>query len=201
MATATKSKNGKAKANEAQVVLNAPDLRTVEVTVRGTSSLICHKWSEKAKKQMLDKQMKKASKGKEAKDPEQDYWDSLYHLPGGKFGFPAIGFKAAMVRAGTYADFKMTFLRGAFHVLGEYVEIDGEPQMREDMVRIGMGTADIRYRGEFPEWTATLPIRYNARAISLEQLMNLVVIAGFSVGVGEWRPEKDGQHGTFEIAQ
>jgi hypothetical protein len=33
--------------------------------------------------------------------------------------------------------------------------------MREDMVRIGMGTADIRYRGEFPEWSVDVPLRFN----------------------------------------
>lgn len=55
----------------------------------------CHAWSEKAKRQMLDKQMKKAQSAKEAKSPEQDYHDSLYHLEGGGYGFPAVAFKAA----------------------------------------------------------------------------------------------------------
>ena len=40
------------------------DLRTFEITLVGDSSLIMHKWSEKAKKQMRDKQMKKAKKAK-----------------------------------------------------------------------------------------------------------------------------------------
>lgn len=174
------------------------DLRTIEATVIGTAPLICHRWSEKAKKQMLDKQMKKATKGKEAKDPEQDYRDSLYPHPDGGYGFPAVAFKAAMVRAGTYQDMKMTFLRGAFHVLGELVAIDGEPSMREDMVRVST-TTDIRYRGQFADWKATIPIQYNAAAISAEQLASLLTVAGFSVGVGEWRPERNGQYGTFRL--
>ena len=116
----------------------------------GTSALIVHKWSEKAKKQMLDKQMKRASQGKAAKDPEQDYRESLYIRDDGSYGFPAVAFKAAAVRAGTYCDMKMIFLRGAFHVEGDLVHIEGEPEPREDMVRVGMGTADIRYRPQFP---------------------------------------------------
>lgn len=182
------------------ITLERPDIRAIEINIIGTAPLIVHRWSEKARKEMLDKQMKKAKQAREAKDPERDFLESLYVIEGG-YGFPSIAFKAAMVRAGTYADMKMTFLRGAFHISGEFVKINGEPTMREDMVRVGMGTADIRHRGEFKHWTATLPIVYNARAISAEQLMNLVMVAGFSVGVGEWRPEKDGQFGTFALVE
>lgn len=169
------------------------------IDIVGTSSLITHKWSEKAKKEMLDKQMGKAKTGKTPKNPEQDFEEALYRTENGGYGFPSVAFKAAAVRAGTYADLKMTFLRGAFHVLGELVEIVGEPKPREDMVRVGMGTADIRYRPEFIDWTATVPVVLNERALSVEQLVNLFRIAGFSVGVGEWRPEKDGQHGCFDV--
>ena len=176
------------------------DLQTVQLKLVGISSLISHRWAEKAKKQMLDKQTKKASAGKAAKNPEDDYEQSLYPYPGGGYGFPSIGFKAAAVRAGTYSELKMTYLRGAFHVLGELVKIDGKPEPREDMVRVGMGTADIRYRADFKKWAATLTIRFNRRAIGLEQLINLFRIAGFSVGVGDWRPEKDGSHGMWEVS-
>ena len=165
----------------------------------GTSPLIVHKWSEKAKKQMLDKQMKRGSQGKAAKDPDQDYRESLYIRDDGTYGFPAVAFKAAAVRAGTYCEMKMVFLRGAFHVEGDLVRIIGEPKAREDMVRVGMGTADIRYRPEFPEWSTELDVTYNSRALSAEQIVQLFEIAGFAVGVGEWRPEKDGQFGRFRV--
>lgn len=189
------------KAQATNITVPAPDIQTARFRLVGTSPLICHAWSEKAKKQILDKQMKKATPGKEAKNPEQDFLDSLYPMPDGDgYGFPTIAFKAAMVRAGTYLDLKMTFLRGAFHIPGELARIEGEPQPREDMVRVGMGTADIRYRGEFDPWATELTIKFNARVISHEQLANLLVTAGFSVGVGEWRPEKDGSYGMWELA-
>lgn len=188
--------------NKSEMVqLERPDIRMIEIHIVGTASLICHKWSEKAKKEMLDKQQKKAKAGRLIRDPEQEFKDSLYVLENKKFGFPSIAFKAAIVRAGTYAEMKMTYLRGSFHIQNEFVEINGEPTMREDMVRVGMGTADLRYRGEFKTWSASLPIIYNAKAISIEQISNLVMIAGFSVGVGEWRPEKDGSFGTFALKE
>jgi hypothetical protein len=77
--------------------------------------------------------------------------------------------------------------------------IEGHPDMREDMVRIGMGTADLRYRGEFKTWATTLHIRYNARAMSMEQIVNLFNIGGFACGVGEWRPGRDGSNGMFHV--
>lgn len=186
---------------QTQISIPAPDIRTATFRLVGTTSLICHAWSHKAKEQMLAKQMKRASVGKTAKDPEQDFRDSLYPMSDGDgYGFPAIAFKAAMVRAGTYLDLKMTFLRGCFHVPDGLLRIDGTPEPREDMVRVGQGTADIRYRAEFSPWVVELPIRYNANVISEEQIANLLVTAGFSVGVGEWRPEKDGNHGMWEVA-
>jgi hypothetical protein len=177
------------------------NLAQLQVMLIGDSPLICHAWSHKAKQAMLDKQMKKAKQAKEAKDPTKDFEESLYKLPSGGYGFPAVAFKAAMVGACRFVEnIKMTEARGAFHILGELVPIDGTPTPREDMVRVGMGTADIRYRGEFKTWRAVLDISYNQSAISAEQIINLLNVAGFGVGVGEWRPERDGSYGRFHVA-
>lgn len=74
------------------------------------------------------------------------------------------------------------------------------PQMREDMVRVGMGTADIRYRGEFSNWWADAVIRYNVNGqYSAEQIVNILNAGGSVCGVGEWRPEKDGQYGMYHV--
>lgn len=183
------------------VELKKINIQRVEISLVGDSPLIVHAWSEKSKREMLEKQMKKAKAAKEAKNPERDYEQAFYRLPNGKPCFPTIAFKSAAVSAGgRFADgLKMTELRGSFFIEGEMVEIHGEPNMREDMVRIGMGTADIRYRPEFKAWKVIIPVRYNADAISLEQLVNIFNLAGFGVGVGEWRPEKDGQYGMFHV--
>jgi hypothetical protein len=187
-----------------QVVLPPIDIQRIQIPIRQLSPLIMHAWSQKAIQMMLDKQTKRAAQAREAKDPEKDYLESMYRLPDETYGFPATAFKNAMVRAGTYTDSKMTFLRGAFYVTGDdeadkLVRVNGTPRPREDMVRVGQGTADIRYRAEFPEWEAVLRVQYNARAISAEQIVNLVSVAGFSVGIGDWRPEKDGSYGRFEV--
>ena len=182
------------------IVLPPIKIQTVQFMLIGDSPLIVHAWSEKAKRQMLDKQMKKATTAREAKDPEADYEACFYKTETGAYGFPAIGLKAAMISACRFADMKMTLARGAFHIDAEMVEVIGDPRPREDMVRVGMGTADIRYRPEFPEWRIPLTLKINASVISPEQVANLLNIAGFGVGIGEWRPERNGQYGRFHVA-
>ena len=176
------------------------EIKTYVLRIVGDSPLICHAWSIKAKQEMLDKQMGKARGKKEPKNPQQDYEEAFYRLEDGTPAFPTIAFKASAVNASRQVDgLKMTFLRGAFHTVGELVAIEGVPQRREDMVRIAMGTADIRYRPEFPEWAVNLSVRLNVRSMTLEQLIHLFNQAGFSAGVGEWRPERDGLYGMFHV--
>jgi len=188
-------------AERVEIDLPKIDLRTIEITLIGESPLICHAWSRKAKQAMLDKQMKKARPKKDAKNPEADFRESLYQNPGGGYGFPTIAFKSAAVDACSFVDGMTKVLaRGAFHIDGELVKIEGTPTPREDMVRLALGTADIRYRGEFREWRATVSVRYNAAVLSAEQIVNLFNMAGFAIGIGEWRPQRDGQYGRFHVA-
>ena len=203
-----------AKAAETMAISIPPiEKVTMELVLVGDSMLVVHSWSAKAKQMILAKQMKKAKGAKVAKDPEQDFLDSLYWLTprpkkatpadvkGATFGFPAIAFKSAAVDACSHVDgFTKVGARGAFHIDAELIPIEGAPEPREDMVRVGMGTADIRYRGMFQTWRVKLPITYNARLISPEQIVNLFQHAGFGVGVGEHRPAKDGTWGRFHVA-
>jgi hypothetical protein len=186
------------------------DLKTIEIRIEGTSPLITHAWSEKARRMILDKQMGKASKGKEKKDPNQEYENAFYRMPDGAPAFPILAFKAAAVTAVTSLgkEYTKVAARQAFHIMpdpkgGDYVEInypkDCPPRMREDMVRVGAGVADIRFRPEFAQWGCKIRMQFNQRAISQEQVINLINLGGFAVGVGEHRPEKDGQNGRYQV--
>ena len=189
-------------------------LETVEIPLIGTTPLIVHAWSEKALRAMADKQQKKATKGREAKVPFDDFVGSLYWLSEkpekateadvdkGRFGLPAIAFKSAAVTACTSTGaITKVAARQAFHVVGEMVEIIGPPPaMREDVARVGMGTADLRYRGQFDPWGVKVRVEINTAVISPEQVVNLFALAGFAVGVAEWRPERDGGYGRFRVA-
>lgn len=192
---------------KAKSVITITELQFEVATIQiiGKTPLIVHRFDEKSKKQMLDKQTKKEIKGREAKDPEQQYLSSIYFFKDGRrTGFPANGFKAAMVRAGKQLGLVMTDLRGQFWLKDDgenLIEINGSHRLREDMVRLNGGTADIRYRAEYPVWEATVRIEYIPNLISENQLISLLQLAGVSCGIGEWRPEKcnSGTFGTFTL--
>lgn len=180
----------------------------VEIPIKGTAPLIVHRWSEKAKEMMLASQQGKKTP-KQVKDPEADYEASMYRFTDGGHGFPVMAFKAATVKGGGRVfgkAVKMTELRQVFTFIPDGLGIDGtqlvkiagEPSMREDMVRIGMGTADIRYRAEYRDWSAIIRVEFVPSVIDIESVVALVD-AGGTNGVGEWRPEKSGSYGTYEV--
>ena len=66
--------------------------------------------------------------------------------------------------------------------------------------RSGMGTADLRYRGEFRNWYADIELSYTpAFGFTLEALVNILNAGGYACGVGEWRTERDGLYGKFHV--
>lgn len=216
-----------AKKNEAAIIEIKPiNIVTTTVRIAGDTPLIMHRWSQKAITIIKDKQTKKAKIGaREAKNPVEDFIESIYWIEGkpkeyteeafkeacdngARFGFPVTALKQATIssayRNGITKD--MASLRGAFFIGGEGSELLAEvkgctPTMREDMVRVGMGVADIRFRGEFSSWYMDLQVSYNANGIyTLDQIINLINLGGFSCGIGEWRPEKDGNYGMYHVA-
>lgn len=182
---------------------------TVVVPIAGTMPLIMHNFSDKSKRQMLDAQQGRKSP-KVTRDPEAEYEAAFYRTKEG-YGFPVTAFKAATVGAARFygKDVKMTDLRQFIFMRGEIspndaqalVAIIGTPRMREDVVRLGgpSRSADLRYRPEFPEWSTVLEVTYVKSALSRDSVLSLIDAGGMGVGIGEWRPEKRGEFGTYQI--
>lgn len=196
----------------------------IKVRLVGDTPLIMHAWSEKAKRQMLEAQQRTTkTKARELRDPVSDFINSMYWLSekpedetekgfvdaiekGARFCFPVTAIK----QAGNSAAYRMGWvknqmgLRGSYFLVGnenQMVEVHSDvPIMREDMVTVGIGGTDLRYRGEFRNWYINLTIRFNKNGLySKEQILNVINAGGSICGIGEWRPEKDGQYGMYHI--
>jgi len=188
-------------------MISAPNFDVTAINISGITPLICHRFSEKERAK-LDQPKTSKKAPREARDPDGDYKRSMYVMEDGRYGFPAAAFRLAMVRAAKHIDgLDMTSARVLFVVIAdgrteageECVALVGEPQMREDVVRVQRGGSTRRYRGEFLDWAATVRIRYDADLIGPDSLASLLIRAGMTVGVGEWRPEKNGTYGQFTI--
>jgi hypothetical protein len=188
-----------------KIVIPRPDRRQMAVRVKGTTPLICNKFSEKMKEQIQQKKGQQPKQKKGKSDPQAEYRASMYELGRGRYGFKANAFKLAMIEACRFVDgLPMTIAKGAFHVLGDMVEIKGKPTMRTDTVRVPpkRGGADLRYRGEFKKWNVELSLVFDANVISGEQLANLCAAAGWHIGVGEQRPSapmKPHNNGMWDV--
>lgn len=190
---------------------------TFEVHIVGTTPLIMHKFSDKARQSIEDKQAKKHKGAREARDPKAECVAACYVMPDSpasagepkcQYGVPSTWFKKAIVRTfevGLADGLKGTQAKQTVFVeadMAGLIRLKCTPYvMREDAVRLPNKSLDLRYRPEFSEWSCKFRIRYNASVVSPEQIINVLSIAGFGGGVGDMRPEKcaSGSSGLFEV--
>lgn len=201
----------------AGVKLRRLERAVYEINVEGTAPLIVNRWSEKARAMMLAAQQSSARQKKDPKDPQALFEASRYRLGDGRDGFPATGFKAAIVHAGRlFEGVTQVLLKQVIRVHGEVVSLDGgfgdqivpitygEITMREDTPRNASGVADLRYRAQYWPWSATLRVETIPGQIDLDSLVSLVDAGGVG-GVGEWRPtapkSATGSYGTFKVVE
>ena len=177
----------------------------VVVTLRNWpgSPLVVHAFAQKAKQEIRDKQAKKKSEKKAARDPQADFLGARYLDAEGRECVPITAIKKSLISAATsFDDLTKVALRQAIFVTAadnpsaQLVPIerhDGSPAVgvfREDAVTIGVSTRGLAYRPQYDEWQIRVEAAFNPRLVSEEQLLALVDAAGFGVGICEGRPEK-----------
>jgi hypothetical protein len=217
----------RASADSGEITLNRIGRTMAKIPIEGTTPLIVNKFSEKAQQIMLAKQMKDSPVPREPKNPEELFANAQHLLPDGSAGFPAVGFKAAIVDAARFfkgSKLTMTDLRRMFFINGVpgeekanrtlltpvYGKWTGnvaslrpaEPVMRQDYARNATGVADIRFRPEYEPWSAVLEVVYIKSLFKLDTVIALVDAAGMN-GIGEWRPaskeSNTGSYGTWRV--
>ncbi len=213
MATKSESVNP---VNQRAVAIAPPDFQIAAFRIRGTAPLVINKFSQKARRQMLEKHMAggQAKKGRvrEAKDPKQLFQDARHISTKGWDGIPAATFRKAMIGACRLVDFKMTLARIGFFIEGDGFDADegtplvkiigDEPRVLEMVTRNDTGVPDVRFRPQWLEWSAVLRVRFDAGLFSLEDITNLLARAGGQCGICEGRPSSESGGmgwGLFEI--
>ena len=176
-----------------------------------------HKFSEKARKQMMEAMSNKSPDRKtKASRPPRDYHEEFLQAQhvstDGWVGIPCVAFRAAMIDACRAVNLVMTRAKLALFVVPDGFGTDGtplvritegEPEKHEGLVRLETGVADIRVRPMWKEWGALVTLRFDADMISRDAVVNLLMRAGLQVGIQEGRDYSKnsvGQGwGSFEI--
>ena len=57
----------------------------------------------------------------------------------------------------------------------------------------------MRHRPRFDEWSAAFSLIVNENLLPVDFVLQLLTEAGLQVGIGDFRPEKKGPFGTFQV--
>jgi len=196
--------------------ITAPNIQRAEFKLKGTAPFVMARFSEKAKRMMMEKMaagsQAKSKKVRDARDFDQDVRDALHLGLKGNAGIPAGAFRNAMISACRLVGFKMTLAKlSIFIEADDFDVVDGVPLVniqgdweRMDMhTRNATGVVDIRCRPMWREWNVNLRVKWDAGQFSLTDITHLLMRAGVQVGLGEGRPDSKSSNGlgfgTFEI--
>jgi hypothetical protein len=200
-----------------RIEITPPNFQILPVRIEGTAPLMLHKFSEKMRKQIQEKQTSKdATRAKRApKDYAAEFNAARYRFRNGIAcdGITAGAFRAAMIAACRRVDgLPMTQAKGAFFIIADgrdetdgtpLIKIQGKPVHDTRPVRLESGVADMRNRPRYDSWACDLKIQFDADLLSANDVANLLARAGSTVGVGELRPQGPnsfgGDFGTFRV--
>lgn len=186
-----------------QIVIAPPKFETARVTIRGTTPLVLHKFSQKVQgiiraSQEAGSQTRKG-KTREARNFEANYEAAKHISRDGWCGIPASAFRNSMISACRTVGFKMTIGKMSIFIVADGFDEEGtglvritkgEPRMDVRPGRNANGGIDLRSRPMWAEgWEAKLTLRWDADQFSANDLVNLLARAGMQVGVGEGRPD------------
>lgn len=207
-----------AKKKAERIEITPPNFQTISARVEGVAPLMLHKFSEKMRKQIEEKQTAtdKVRKKRESKDYRAEYLAARYLSTEGWEGVPAGSFRNAMISACRDID-GLTMVRAkcAFFLLPDgHDSTDGTPLIKlvnqrnrpikgahdTRPVRLESGVADMRNRPRYDSWECELQIQYDADIVSASDVLNLLARAGAKYGIGELRPNaKKGFGGDFGL--
>jgi hypothetical protein len=188
----------------------APQQGLITVCVLGRTPLLLNRLSEKAKHELLlpaGPKNRAEKQGSLKHDPLAEFRASAHRTMGANdptlLATPSAAWKGAIRGAALDQEgaTKAQIGRLCF-VEGDRVAIYGIPQIHMTTVRQAsvQRTPDIRTRCIVPQWAAYVTISYVKPMLNDTTIVNLLVAAGFTQGIGDWRPEKgSGNNGQFTV--
>jgi hypothetical protein len=186
-------------------------MKKITVSVVGTSPLL----TDSPSLMQDDDSSPKARKTRPT--PEQECEGAAYRLdgPGSPCCMPTVAFRQAMVRGGKGLKLAGAGRLGLNTILGASVfpaseltvlldPATGDPlttYVHDRRRVVHGGGAVMSSRPRFEAWAADIDLEYDTLQLSDQDVINAVDRAGITVGVGNYRPEKGGPYGRFQVGE
>ena len=172
----------------------------VNVTIEGSTPLLMNRFRDAS---IEGKSIKKG----EAK--ETNIEDKLYLTAEDKPYIPAVYFWRALIDAGKRLQVRGQKKATYSKIVGSCVEINPAAIMikgsykpyRTSAVNPMTKGRMMVTRPMFEKWSCTFEISVAGDEISAETMNTLVINAGQTTGIGDWRPEKKGMYGKFIVTK
>jgi len=197
------------KMDEGPIFIEAINIGTINVNLEALpgSTYIQHRFSMQTIEDIVERELAGAVTKKpkrKYRSLDEEYESCFWYTDDGKNAIPTAAFIGAIMFAVTDLTISKALVKRTVRILGEVVPIRFKKINRriDRAVRGTFKVPDIRHRPEFVDWSCTVPVTYNADTITADQVVNLFNIAGFSSGIGDWRPsspKSSGQHGMFKV--
>jgi len=186
--------------------------QSAKYLLTGTSPLIVHNPRLVNKLDPLCKEFAKV-KGKRKKTDADDehllhlqFLASMYLNKDGSPVMPADNIRACLIGGGKKQKDGKLVAEAIWIVENPEIQYEG-PRDAEDMwqderfpfikqVRIGQSRV-MSARCWFQEWSIDVDVEFEDELLNSDTLDHIFEMAGRRVGLGDWRPEKYGQYGTF----
>lgn len=204
---ATTSKKAVTKvASVASTRLEPHENTLIEIGIKGISPFLPHGWDEKSLRMLKMTKPERDKYKHEKRTPEDTAKACAYYTDDGSYGVPLVAFKAAIINvAHTNEGISKVLVRKSLFIPTDDSNMcvplihNVEPYVREDTVRVGQGATDLRYRMCFEDWGARFKLFVDTSRLTISEVILLADKAGFSVGIGDWRPERGGEFGRFQV--
>lgn len=179
-------------------------METIEVTIKGVSPLLMHRFSEQEQAKVASRTSKRLG----FKKPGAAAEEAAYRLPnGGGLYQPAEHIRQAIVGAAGYhkqgrRSAATSAAAGIFvepeaipHKSGDY-EVDSRPVV----VPATRGRV-MRHRPRLDDWELSFTILYDESLFDESLVRAILDDAGQKVGIGDFRPSKRGPFGRFMVTE
>lgn len=184
-------------------------MKTYQVQIKGVTSLLQHRFGETAQ-ESGDTRKVMVERG----TPREEASKFCYRTPKGEFYFPGAAIARLLREAGGGHKIKGSrksakyVVPAACLVLEDAIVLrngDGKTLVKDFEVDSRPVTIPatkgriMRHRPRFDDWSATFSLRVNETILSPDFVQRLLTEGGEQLGIGDFRPEKGGPFGTFNV--